>query len=160
MTILTAVDGETTPSELVTEGQRLAEKFGEPHVVLHVMPQRVFDDYQAATGAPSSSSAAVSYGGENTDSGARYTLDDGEGHATGIARDVVRATLGGVDDVVLQGRVGEPVTEILAEADRRDAQYVVVGCRKRTPVGKAVFGSATQSILLNTDRPIVAVPSE
>lgn len=169
MTILTAVDGEAIPSRPVETGAELAAAFGERHVVLHVMPQAVFDEFReaAAGGSPNGSFlSATSYGDAGAESAApsasdadEYSLEDGERHASGVARDVVRGTLEDPDDVVVQGRVGEPVEEILAEADRRDARYLVVGGRARTPVGKAVFGSSTQSILLHADRPVVTVMS-
>ena len=169
MTILTAVDGEAIPSRPVETGAELAAAFGERHVVLHVMPQAVFDEFResAAGGSPSGSFlSATSYGDAGRESTPNasdtdeYSLEDGERHASGVARDVVRGTLEDPDDVVVQGRVGEPVEEILAEADRRGARYLVVGGRARTPVGKAVFGSSTQSILLHADRPVVTVMSE
>ncbi len=165
MTVLTAVDGETVPSASVRQGQTLADRFEEPHVVLHVMPRDVFEEFRESVGGGSASSlaSAASYGtsgGESDAQGDEYSVDDGERHASGVARDVVRGTLDAPDDVVLQGRVGDPVEEVLAEADRRDARYLVVGRRKRSPVGKAVFGSVTQSLLLNAERPVVTVPSE
>lgn len=163
MTILTAVDGETISSGAVKRGDELASAFGVDHVVLHVMPQEVFEDIRGATGESSSRSVTtpVSYG-QSTPPGdaAEYTIEDGEQHATGIALDVARATLDDHSETVLVGRVGDPVEEILAEADRRPAQYLVIGGRQRSPVGKAVFGSKTQSLLLSADQPVVAVISE
>ena len=73
---------------------------------------------------------------------------------------MVQGTLDDPEDTILKGRVGEPVEEILAEADRRGAQYLVIGGRKRSPTGKALFGSKTQSILLTADLPVVTVMSE
>ena len=165
MTVLTAVDGEVVPSDAVEVGQSLADRFGESHVVLHVMPQEVFEEFRGTSGGRSSVSAlasAVSYGasGGGSNAGNGYSVEDGERHAAGVARDVVRDTLDTTDGVVLQGRVGDPVEEIMAETDRRDARYLVIGRRKRSPVGKAVFGSVTQSVLLGEERPVVTVPSE
>jgi nucleotide-binding universal stress UspA family protein len=163
MTILTAVDGETTPSGAVEQGAELASVFGVDHVVLHVMPQSVFEDFRKSTSGSSSRSVTTpaSYGGSKSPANVEeYTVEDGKRHATGVARDVVHATLDDHSEVVLAGRVGDPVEEILAEADSRSAQYLVIGGRKRTPVGKAVFGSKTQSILLTADHPVVTVMSE
>jgi nucleotide-binding universal stress UspA family protein len=56
------------------------------------------------------------------------------------------------------GRVGKPATGILSVADEHDAQYLVIGGRKRSPVGKTIFGSTTQSVLLNADCPVITVP--
>lgn len=59
------------------------------------------------------------------------------------------------DRVIPVGRVGEPGEEILCLADEIDARYLVIGGRKRTPAGKALFGSITQQIILDADRPVV-----
>lgn len=49
-----------------------------------------------------------------------------------------------------------PPTEGIQElADEEDVDVIVMGGRKRSPAGKALFGSVTQSVLLNTDRPVV-----
>ncbi|QLG28789.1 universal stress protein [Halorarum halophilum] len=170
MTILTAVDGEAIPSRPVEKGRELAEAFGDDHVVLHVMPQDVFDGFRESTGTTAggySLPSAASYGDSGSDgvrsgdaSSDGYSVEDGERHARSVARDVVRGTLDDWEDAVVQGRVGEPVEEILAEADRRHARYLVIGGRKRSPTGKALFGSSTQSILLSADQPVVTVMSE
>ncbi|SDY54289.1 universal stress protein [Halobellus clavatus] len=165
MTVLTAVDGETTPSEAVERGAELASALEVEHIVLHVMPQDTFEEFRSAAGSGSSGAVTspASYGGHDsrpTGEGDSYTIEDGERHATGVAREVVRDTLDNPDETVLMGRVGEPVEELLAEADRREADYLVIGGRKRSPTGKALFGSKTQSILLSANRPVVAVMSE
>lgn len=165
MTVLTAVDGETTPSEAVERGAELATALGVEHVVLHVMPQDVFEEFRSAAGGSSSRSVTTpaSYGSSDTRPHREvdeYNIEDGERHATGIARDVVRETLDDPEDTVVMGRVGEPVEEILSEVERRDADYLVIGGRKRSPTGKALFGSKTQSILLSADRPVVAVMAD
>jgi nucleotide-binding universal stress UspA family protein len=87
-------------------------------------------------------------------------VQEGERSARNVAERVVEETLDEWNDVTLQGRVGEPVKEILDEAERRDASYVVIGGRKRTPVGKAIFGSTTQSLLLNAQIPVLTVMRE
>lgn len=60
-------------------------------------------------------------------------------------------------DYEVIGRVGNPGKKVVEYAEEVDARYLVVGGRARSPVGKALFGSVTQSILLNTDRPVVTV---
>lgn len=159
MSILVATDGETIPSEPVRIGYDLARTYGTDLVVLHVMPDDVFAEFQeSAAGRDRTISLAgrLSYGG-SSGSGQRYSVENGERNAAKVAREVVEGSLGEYDDVTFQGRVGEPVAELLAEADRQDAQYVVVGGRKRSPAGKALFGSKTQSILLSSERPVVTV---
>ena len=50
---------------------------------------------------------------------------------------------------------GNPPAEgIVTLAEDVDADQIVTGGRKRSPAGKAIFGSVTQSVLLDTDRPV------
>lgn len=46
---------------------------------------------------------------------------------------------------------------ILDHARRHDAALVVIGQRRRSPVGKLVLGSTSQHVLLEADCPVVAV---
>lgn len=50
---------------------------------------------------------------------------------------------------------GDTVADILDVAEEQDADAIVLGGRKRSPVGKALFGSVTQSVILETDLPVV-----
>lgn len=50
---------------------------------------------------------------------------------------------------------GDTAEDILEEAEDRDVDAIVLGTRKRSPIGKAIFGSVTQEVILNTDRPVV-----
>jgi nucleotide-binding universal stress UspA family protein len=55
---------------------------------------------------------------------------------------------------------GDPTTEILAAADDRDVDLLCLSGRRRTPAGKAIFGSVTQSVILEADRPVITVSPE
>ncbi|WP_019148239.1 universal stress protein [Timonella senegalensis] len=46
---------------------------------------------------------------------------------------------------------------ILDHAERIDAEIIVLGARKRTPVGKFLLGSTTQRILLDASVPVLVI---
>lgn len=50
---------------------------------------------------------------------------------------------------------GDPSDEILAAAADIDADSIVMSGRTRSPTGKIIFGSISQSVLLNADRPVI-----
>jgi len=58
---------------------------------------------------------------------------------------------------VERGDLGDPSDTVVQVAQRRDARLVVLGLRARTPVGKLVFGSTAQRILLDATCPVLAV---
>jgi nucleotide-binding universal stress UspA family protein len=69
-----------------------------------------------------------------------------------------RAAAGGVDLVVRQTpHRGDAADEVLRVAQEIDASVIVIGLRKRSPVGKLLMGSSAQEILLDADRPVLAV---
>ncbi|MDX1746710.1 MAG: universal stress protein, partial [Halobacteriales archaeon] len=129
-------------------------------VVLHVMSQRDFDSIRENAGE--SRRIVQGPGGFNYQSAAsgeaeHYEMDNGMADARSVAREVAESTLNDLGDVEFKGLVGQPVEQILGEADRLDVRFIVAGGRKRTAVGKAIFGSVTQSLLLESDRPVVTV---
>jgi nucleotide-binding universal stress UspA family protein len=72
-----------------------------------------------------------------------------------IATDVVeQAEAKGIEAVSAVGS-GDPADTILEYVDDNDIDMVVIGARKRSPTGKLLFGSVTQSVILHTDIPIV-----
>jgi len=61
----------------------------------------------------------------------------------------------------ISGRVGETVSdEIVAAAEDVDAKQVLVGGRRRTPVGKVKTGSTAQRVLLDAPCPVTFVRDE
>jgi nucleotide-binding universal stress UspA family protein len=55
-------------------------------------------------------------------------------------------------------RGNEPVEDLLQSAKEFDADEIVIGVRKRSPVGKIVFGSTARDLLLEVSRPTRCVP--
>ena len=69
-----------------------------------------------------------------------------------------RAGTAGVElDVRQAPHDGEVADEVLRVAREADASVIVIGLRKRSPVGKLLMGSSAQRILLDADRPVLAV---
>lgn len=50
-----------------------------------------------------------------------------------------------------------PATTILAVAEETGADLIVIGVRRRSPVGKLLTGSTAQQVLLEADCPVLAV---
>jgi nucleotide-binding universal stress UspA family protein len=64
----------------------------------------------------------------------------------------------GVEHEVEQnvGRL-EPAEELLDAAERLSAVLLVIGMRRRTPVGKLLMGSTAQRVLLQASCPVLSV---
>ena len=73
------------------------------------------------------------------------------------ARDVLKAA---DVEVSLVGDSGDPDERVVANAERTDADLIAVGGRRRSPTGKAVFGSTSQSVMLTADVPVLYCPVE
>lgn len=96
---------------------------------------------------------------------------------------VVNAGAGGKDESIIDGYEGERVAERLAKlpieaefkhfvrgkstieeieelVEQFQVSVLVIGLRKRSPVGKLLLGSMAQDILLNVSCPVLAVKAE
>jgi nucleotide-binding universal stress UspA family protein len=65
----------------------------------------------------------------------------------------------GVDSEV-RGAVGDYGESVVALAEDLDTDLVVVGGRKRSPTGKAVFGSVAQEVMLSAPCPVTFVRAD
>jgi nucleotide-binding universal stress UspA family protein len=60
-------------------------------------------------------------------------------------------------DVRMPERDGEPADDLIDVAQSADADLIVIGLRRRSPVGKLILGSNAQRILLDAPCPVLAV---
>ena len=51
----------------------------------------------------------------------------------------------------------EPAEDVLRAAESTDAEFIVIGLRRRSPVGKLLLGSNAQRVLLDAACPVLAV---
>jgi nucleotide-binding universal stress UspA family protein len=63
-------------------------------------------------------------------------------------------------DYEVRGVVGERGKAVVDLAERTEAERVLVGGRKRSPTGKAVFGSTAQEVLLSAPCPVTFVRAD
>lgn len=64
----------------------------------------------------------------------------------------------GVDHELRQpAQADSPAGQILLAAHEVDAGLIVIGLRRRSPVGKLFLGSTSQEILLDADCPVTAI---
>lgn len=138
MVIVAAISGSEQSTEVAAQADELARAFDDELHLVHVIEET---EYTRLVEKQSSAREA--------DSGSV------EENAAAAATDGVDESLDADYEIV--GRVGNPSKKVLEYADEVDARYVVVGGRSRSPTGKALFGSVTQSILLNTERPVVTL---
>ncbi|MDR5671842.1 Nucleotide-binding protein, UspA family [Halalkaliarchaeum sp. AArc-CO] len=61
-------------------------------------------------------------------------------------------------DADVHSVTGDPATAILELADEFQVDTIVLGARRRSPVGKVLFGSVTQSVILDSDCPVTVAP--
>lgn len=138
MAVIAALDRSDRAESVLRHGARLAADAGLSLHAVHV-------------GTVAIPHASTGYDPDREKSVSRE-------QARAIARD--RAREAGLREFEAIGLEGEPGEELLRYCREEDADYVVVSARKRSPVGQALFGSVTQSLLLHADCPVLAVPHE
>jgi len=131
MVILTAIDRDPGCKGVVETAHDLATNMNMEMVVLHVVPE-----------------------------------DGNEEAAREEIAEMVRSVVGDLEGVDLrvvpeQTRrdlpTGRTANHILQVAEELDPDYIVIGSRKRTGLGKILLGSVSKLILSNADVPVVTV---
>jgi nucleotide-binding universal stress UspA family protein len=94
-------------------------------------------------------------GGHEFDAGAARQAEDdmeavrGRLEAAGVAYDVRQLVRG-----------FEPAEDLISIAEASSAELIVIGLRRRSPVGKLILGSNAQRILLDAKCPVLAVKAD
>lgn len=140
MTVLVGVNEGNESRRLLEAAATLARRFDDELEVLHVLSRDDFVELERTS---------VSETADAVDPSEVREI------AASIAEEIAAPV---VDEFVATGAVGDTAGEIVSLAKRREARYVVIGVRKRSAVGKAVFGSTAQNVLTSVDRPTLAVP--
>ncbi|WP_255191385.1 universal stress protein [Natronobeatus ordinarius] len=139
MVVVAAVDRSEDAQDVIAEGTQLASALEVPLHVVHAVGSAEFAQLQRE----------------------HVSSTDAEGGVLSrrdVAAERARELVNAEDDAIeIAGLDGEPAESIVEYANERDAAYVVLGGRDRTPAGKAVFGSVAQSVILSLDRPVVVV---
>ena len=139
MVIVAAVNESDKDEAVLREATSLSRAFDEPVHVVYVLSSGDFVEIER----------------ENIEeTGNAVDRDQIDEYVTGVASEFAEEL-----DVPAEavGLVGNVTDNILRYAEEQDARYLVIGLRKRSPTGKAVFGSVGQSILLNAHQPVVSV---
>lgn len=134
MTVALAHQATRTGYLALAEAGREAVMRHTPLVVIHVVPAIDLDNTEAFTGGVSDEISKVV-----TEAG-----------LTGLEWHLELTTAkddSGLADAVLE------------VANRVGAELLVIGARRRSPVGKLLLGSATQSMILHADMPVLTVKS-
>ncbi len=95
----------------------------------------------------------------NSNRGGRdYDADQADRHEAELRRIQEDLENRGVEHEVRQlVRGQDPADDLIGVAEEVDADFIVIGLRRRTPVGKLILGSNAQRILLDAPCPVLAV---
>ncbi|MDG5775455.1 universal stress protein [Haloarculaceae archaeon H-GB2-1] len=142
-TVLLALDSTDDERlyELVDTAANVAGPADATVVLLHVFDRDEYESLQHRLGIDPSSETTPS------DVAKRY-------ETVKTVADALEAR--GIE-VEIRGALGDEGDSIVRVAGTVGADMVVVGGRKRSPTGKAVFGSVAQRVMLNSPCPVTFV---
>jgi nucleotide-binding universal stress UspA family protein len=142
-TVLLPVRNNARWARNVAEVVAEFEDDGTETVILHVFD----DDEVVSTRA-------------NLDDGDALSVDDLAARKSGVGAAAEVLTDGGLDPTPRGVREDDRTADAILDAtESADADRVYLYARKRSPAGKAVFGSTVQRVVLNARVPVTVVPS-
>lgn len=139
--VVAAIDTDEDRAEKITDA--IASLPGEPNET-EVVLLSVFEEFDVSDDMGSAESEEVF---------------DPESLPSSVTRAKKKLEDAGFD-IDVRREHGEPTEVIIEVADELDADAIALSGRKRSPTGKALFGSVTQSVLLSANRPVLVVTTE
>jgi len=139
-TIVLAVgtEDEERTERLADEIIALAEPADAEVVLTHVFDGEEFDETSAKLGFEPESGSSTPHAVAERHRTTRALSEAGVRHS-------------------VRGAVGDLADEVVETAEGVGADRVVVGGRRRSPTGKAVFGSVAQEVMLSAPCPVTFV---
>ncbi len=131
MSILATVDRDPGCAQVIETAEDLSVGLGHELVILHVKPENM-DESEVETEIEEIVAGAL------------------EADITPEIRVVEEAAR-------REAPTGRTASTIMRVAEDVDPAYLVIGSRKRTPVGKVLLGSVSQLVLRNAEVPVVTV---
>ncbi len=135
--ILIATDGSPSAQEAVDVGLELADEQGADVTFVHVTPS---EEVRGGKGG----AHALTH---------REEIDDSEA----ALKDAAEAADAAGVSYALERFGGETVETIVALADSKNADLIVLGSRGRNAVASAILGSVSQGVLRHASRPVLVV---
>jgi nucleotide-binding universal stress UspA family protein len=143
MPIVAAVDQSERSKSVIKQARELADVYGVELHIVHVGNVSVGN-------IPSEKSM---------DSTASPNITQAKEDASEVVTEVANR-IEGLEEFEAVGLLGDPAEELIKYSTEHDAECIVVSGRKQSALGRALFGSVTQSLLLSADRPVVVSPPE
>ncbi|WP_435156661.1 universal stress protein [Haladaptatus sp. DFWS20] len=142
---LAVVEPTETAKELLYEAGIIADGLDADLVLTHITTEQEYGARRDAMESLMSSSA-------------NYTAGEAEEGATQFARDIGDEVLSELDVAYqVTGYLGNKAEKILDAAEEYDCDHVFITGRQRSPTGKALFGDATQKVILDFDHPVTVL---
>lgn len=137
MVIVAAIDRSERARDVIDQAEALAGAFDDEIHVVHVLTYGEFSELERTN---------------VEETGKTKPMEEVRAVAADIAEEVVDDPDAPFEYV---GLVGDPPETVADYADDQGARYIVTSGRKRSPAGKAIFGSVAQGIIMNATTPVV-----
>ncbi|MGB9965938.1 universal stress protein [Halobacterium sp. CBA1126] len=142
---LAVIDPTDAAKDLLHEAGTLAAGVDADLVVIHVTTEDEYGGRREAMEAIPNSTAD-------------YTPHDAEEGAAEFAQDLADEILADLDvEYETAGYLGKKAEKTLDAAAEYGCDHIFLAGRKRSPTGKAIFGDATQKVILDYDHPVTVL---